>query len=1065
MTHHELTFKIVGPMLVCRDGAAVPLPRSTVLRGLLGMLVLADGAALPAGRLAGAVWTHNRDAGTKGAVQVGVSRLRSWLHRCGLREARVEHDGDGYRLVAPGAEVDLRTFRAWQEAARETADAGQRFDLLRRAVMVRRGPVLADLTTVDTADALLRLANETVREGVLAFGSAALEAGRATDAVAHLESLVEAAPFDEPAHARLIELLAATDRPAAALMRYEALRARLAEELGVAPGEAVQRAHLAVLATDRTLVEAPATGANAAVPAQLPIAVAGFAGRRGELASLDACVPADGAGASVVVIAGPAGVGKSTLATHWAHRMRDRFPGGQLYANLRGHAAEPAATGEVLAGFLHALGEPAGRIPPDPDEAAAMFRTQLADRRTLMLLDDAHDVAQVRPLLPAGAGSVVVITSRALLGGLVAREGAQRIVLDVLEEADARTLLAEHLGAERVAAEPRAVTELVHACASLPLALRIAAANVGTGPAGSIAAYVRRLRSGDRLAALHVDGDEHSAVRATFDQSYSTLPGPSRLMFRRFGLLPGTDVTAEAAAALAGVPPDEAGRTLDRLTGVALLTRPAPERYTCHDLLRLYAAERAGDDSPAQRRAATGRYLRWCMDGVDAAALCLYPGTFGLARPDRPTSNGSAGASGASASSRTFADSAAALSWLDSERANLVAAIVFAAEHGPLPVASWLADALRRYFWFRESPVDRHTVAAAGLAAAEATGDPRARAAGHMAMAEWHQIRSEYPDAITHFTAAAELSTMDGWAEGQATAAGGLAYVYWQTGQLRPAAEHAEAALGLCRRLGSDHGQSSNLGRLGMANFAMGRLVDASRCHRDALALARRTGNRVNEAYSLGHLGQTVHAMGLFDEALGLLDEAVAMQRESGNRLAQGDALTALAAVHHDRGDLSRAASCALAALDIATDLGERRIEADARNRLGDVARRRDEAGALDQHRRAAELAAAAGATCAWVAAQIGLAWAHHRAGADDAALACAERAGSRARAGGYRLLDGLALTAQAAALRGSGRPADARMLAERALDLHGETGYRVGATGARDELDRLDRPATHASS
>jgi tetratricopeptide (TPR) repeat protein len=476
-----------------------------------------------------------------------------------------------------------------------------------------------------------------------------------------------------------------------------------------------------------------------------------------------------------------------------------------------------------------------------------------------------------------------------------------------------------------------------------------------------------------------------------------------------------------------------------------LLTTPAPGRYTCHDLLRLYAAERAAEDPAAERAAALERYLRWCMDGVDAAANRLYPGTFRLPRPDEP-----------SAVTPEFPDAAAALSWLDSERANLVAAVVFAAEHGPHPAAWWLADALRRYFWFRESPVDRRTVAAAGLAAAEAGGDVRARAAGHVAMAEWHQIRSDYADAIGHFDDAIQLSMVDGWTQGEATAAGGLANVYWTTGQLRQAAEHAERALALCRSLGSRSGQSSNLGRLGMAYFAMGRLADAASCHRDALAIDQDTANRVNEAYARANLGQAVHAMGRCDEALELLETALAMHRDTGNRLAQGEAHNALAALHRDRGEPRSAQRHARAALEIATALRERRVEADALNRLGDIARGRcDNATALAQYRRAADLAEAAGATCAWVAAQIGLAWALHASDGNDEAAGCADRAEARARAGGYRLLLGLALTARAATLRGCHRPDDARRLARRAMDLHAATGYRIGAAEVERELGR----------
>jgi DNA-binding SARP family transcriptional activator/tetratricopeptide (TPR) repeat protein len=1083
MVDHQLQLQVIGPLRVWRDGTPVQPPRSAVQRGLLGVLLLAGDEPLPVGRLGTVVWG---DQVGKGAIQVAVSRLRSWLQRNLGPDGPVslDHVIDGYRLTVPPSHLDLARLRDLLAAAEACTDPAGRFELLRSAMRFCRAPVLADLEAIDHNDPLLRSANHTVRQGVLAFGAAALAAGHAGEAVEHLEVLADEWPFDEPVHAGIIELLAAAEQPAAALVHYERLRGRLADELGVAPSETVQQAYLAVLARDRQITEPAGAAAALPAPAQLPVAVAGFTGRAAELAWLDALLPSGAEQTTVTaVIDGSAGVGKTALAIHWAHRVRDRFRDGQLYVNLRGHAAEPpvSAVG-ALGGFLRALGEPPERIPTGLDEAAALMRSRLADKRVLIVLDNASTAEQVRPLLPAGAGCLVLVTSRNRLGGLVAHEGAHRLPLDVLTDADALLLLSAVLGHDRVAAEPAATVKLAGACANLPLALRIAAANLSACPAASIAGQVEQLREGNRLAALRIPGDGHSAVRAAFTLSYARLAPDTQRMFRLLGLPPGPDTTPEAAAALAGASVEQARRSLDLLVDAALLAEDRPGRYSFHNLLRLYAAERAEDEPEHERTAATERHVRWYLTGVDRAARRLYPRVFRLPWPHLPDDPPGPPAGTAERSPRSigpgqgpaqrgpagFASDAHALEWLDAALPNLVAMITSAARHGPRPVAWLLADALRRYFWLRGLPTERLAVAEAALVAADAEGDLSARAAAHFGLAEYSRARSEYRDAATHMAEAATLCRDAGWAEGEAVSLGGLAIVCWALGELTQAAEHAGAGLALSRRIGFQAGQSNNLCWLGMVDVAMGRLHEATRVHHTGLRLDRRTGNRINESHKAGSLGEAYHLLGRFDLAIEHLTHALAVYRDYDDSPGQAEAHIALAAVHRDQGRIDDAVACARAALDLTGDAGDRRVLAEVHNVLASIARSRGRyADASWGYRRALDLARAAEAGYVEVAALVGLAETQYLHGDPGDAVACAEMARSRARRGGYQVLEGQSLTILAQAYRALQQADRARTSASQALAIQQRTGHRLGAARAHQALadaleDLGEASATH---
>jgi tetratricopeptide (TPR) repeat protein len=697
----------------------------------------------------------------------------------------------------------------------------------------------------------------------------------------------------------------------------------------------------------------------------------------------------------ISAIAGMAGVGKTALAVHWGHRVRGLFPDGQLYVNLRGFAVEaPTSPMEALVHLLRSLGEPPDRIPADPQTAAGRYRSLLADRQMLVVLDNAATADQVRPLLPASPGCLVLVTSRDRLTGLLARDGARNLSLDVLAPDEAYALLATVLGAGRVAAEPVATAELARICAHLPLALRIAAANLLSNPWPGIAGYVATLRDGDRLAGLDVDGDEQAGVRRAFDLSYRTLRSDTRRIFRLLGLVPGPDVTVETVAALADTSAADARRHLDRLVAVHLVNQPALGRYTCHDLLRHYAADRAhAEDDARARQEALRRLHDWYLDGADRAARTLYRQLMRLPLP--------------AVEVRNPAVPPDALTWLDAERVNLVAAIRHAAEHGPRSSAWLLADTLRGYFWLRMHPVDWQYAAETGLAAAEAEGDSRAQAAAQFSLGDCHFRQGRSGPAIERYTAALTLAEQTGWVQCEAAAIGNLGVVHRDAGRLRNAIEYLDRGLKLCRANGWRHGEAITLDSLSRAYLHMGRLEEASDRGTEALAINRAIGARVGEAAVLGDLGEIRYAQGRLDEAVTHLTAAMALFREFGDRSNLAVVMRVLAAARCDRGATGDAADLGHAALALARELGERRVETEVLVTLGAIAHRtgrHQEAAA--HHERALELSGPAADPYVAAEALIGLAAECRCLGDRDRASGHAHRALAIAREAEYRLLE-----------------------------------------------------------
>jgi DNA-binding SARP family transcriptional activator/Tfp pilus assembly protein PilF len=1013
-----LEFRILGTLEVWRDGTLVPVEAARQ-RDVLAALLLQANRVVASDRLIEMVWGEDPPATALNTLHTLVRRLRRRLADSPVAAQQVlQTRPPGYRIEVAADQLDLSRFEGLLRRGREAlaaGDAARAARLLGDAVALWRGTALADVT----AERLLRVERPRLAELYLQAMEQRIEAelrqGRHAEVLGELRTLVGEHPLRERPYRQLMTALHRCGRQAEALETYRTLWRILADELGVEPEPALQQLHQAILRGDPALAPPrpePAAAVAAGVrewpaPAQLPADVAAFTGRADELVRLDKLLAAarDDPTAAVAIV-GAAGVGKTALAVHWAHRVRDRFPDGQLHIDLRGYATvAPLLPIDGLGQFLRALGVPAERVPADPQEAAGLYRTLLADRRVLVVLDNARGPDQVRPLLPGSPGCLALVTSRDRFDGLVARDGAQRLPLDVLAPSEAQILLRRTIGADRLTGDGLAgvgdgggaVAELARLCGYLPLALRIAAANL-SGRRIDVTAYTHQLRAGGELAGLVVTGDEQTAVRSALSLSYDSLPAGARRLFRLLGVAPGVDITVGAAAALAGTGPAEAGLLLERLAAGHLAHEPAPGRYTCHDLLRHYAAELAAAGPAAEPAAALGRLYAWYLAGVENAARLLYPEKLRLP--------------GAAAGDPEWTDPAQALTWLEEERRNLVLAVQHAAAHGPRPAAYRLAAALRGYLHLRRHVTDCEAVARAGAAAADAEQDLAGQAASQLGLADCHHQQHRYAEAIEHYLRAAELGERAGWPAAQATALTHLGAMYGETGALARAVEHFSRALELHRRIGSVDGQAACLSNLGVTCFELGRLDEAAGYFRQALVLDQDAGSRMGQAGTLLNLGEVYTENGELDRAQPALAEALGLFREVGSPIGESQSLTVLAHAHRRAGDHRRALDLAETARVLARDADEhdayaRWCEAIALNALGAV---HLDTGrptlAVTEHQQALRLVREGGNPYPEVQTLLGLAAAQRALDRPDAAAAYAGQALAIARERGYELLE-----------------------------------------------------------
>ncbi|ASU77323.1 SARP family transcriptional regulator [Actinopolyspora erythraea] len=901
-------FGLLGPLEVRHGGQPRPLGNSA-MRSALACLLLEPNQVVSMDRLIDALWGEQPPRTARTIIHGYVSRLRK-LFTPDTGEAtpdppRIVTRPPGYMLQVDSDRIDAHRARALVNQA-GNLEPEERSRLLSRALTLWRGPVLSDISSerlhrmvAPNLDELRMVALEERIE-------ADLELGKHHGLVVELSELVEQHPLRERLTGQLMLAYYRSGQRARAQACYHALRELLADELGIDPGPDLRSLYERLLRDDETLA-APkrSTGGTAttgdgipAQPAELPPPVAGFVGRATESAALDRMLSEqerDSAGV-LAAITGTAGIGKSALAVTWAHRVAHRFPDGQLYASLRGFDYEraPLSPGEVLTGFLKSLGIADDAIPVELNERVARYRSLLARRRVLILLDDARDAEQVRPLLPSSDGSLVLVTSRRRLDGLVVRSGARALPLETLPTTAAVELLDRAGVPGRSRSEPQAARELADLCGGLPLALRIAAARLAANPGRAVGDLVGELTDEqNRLAGLDID-DTDTSVRRAFDISYRNLHPSQAWTFRLLGLVPGHTFTAHAVAALCGTDADTARSRLRALTLAHLISEPRPDRFAMHDLLRVYARElvsAATDDSGEKSRAARRRLLEHYLAAADHARRFLRPPRdeldFSATEWEVPGITGRA----------------EALEWFDAEWPNLVAAIDTAAGLGWHRIAWCLVRLQFNYLMVRCPWEDWVTIYTRGLESARHIGDDNGTVLMLAGLGVAHS-RSGSPEVALKY-----------YAESQRVA----------------------AAL-------SDRGELA-MTQVNMASalFRLGRYPEARRHCEDALRTYRALGDRYREAGALNNLAQVEQVIGNRSTALEYLHEAEQRYREA-------DDLEILAMVLNNCGEVSveldRVESARRyygEALEVAQRCGSTMRQAAAYLGLGDVAALRED--------------------------------------------------------------------------------------------------------------------------
>nr|WP_237419521.1 BTAD domain-containing putative transcriptional regulator [Kitasatospora sp. SID7827] len=841
-------------------------------RSLLAVLLLHRGRAVPLARLAGALWADGPPANARAAVQSQVSRLRALLagHGADRYGVRLETVGDGYCLRLPAAALDLERFRTLTAGAGGAAGAAGRepaaaLAVLEEALALWHGPALAGTAGSPLLDAWRQTLEDNRLDAVELLAEQHLRLGRPERAAELLRAERAAHPLRESLAAGLVLALHAAGRPAEALACYRHTHDALAARLGVDPGAALRAAHAYVRhgapAAPAAPAAAPAAGPTAgptagplpvedadppAAPLLAPPPPRGFHGREDELARLDE-VLSPGREWPIALVTGPAGVGKTALALHWAHRQGERFPGGVLFADLGRFGDRPdRELGEVLGEFLIALGVPPRELPAEAAARAARYEQLTRTRRVLVVVDDARESARVRPLLPAGAGSAVLVTSRHRLPGLIATELARPVPLAVLGPEQSAGLLARVLGPERIAADPAAARELAELCGGLPLALRITAAKAAADPQRALAALAGRLRD-ERRRLGHLAADELS-VTSALRLSHEQLPPTAARLFRALGLHPGPLVDTRSAAALADLEHHAAAEALEQLAATHLVDWAGPEEYVLHDLVWLYARQLAAAVDPSERAAALGRLAdRYLRTGLAADAAVA---------PDSPPCCEPPAAGRHPCPEPEFTGAVQALRWLGAHRETLGRVIAAAA-----PERAW-----------------------------------------QLVLTQWPLIVRRTRDGwVPQLRFALAAAVASGHPDGESQVRALLGWVLFAEERLAEAADCLAPAPGLADRAGSPVGRAVALVNLAAVQAARGETTAADRGLAEALETALAAENRRTVTLALHHRAHHLLATGrprpALEQALRgleLADERTPFAHRVRLHTACGEALAAL---------------------------------------------------------------------------------------------------------------------------------------------------------------------------
>jgi DNA-binding SARP family transcriptional activator len=905
-------FTVLGPVRAWRGSTEVRLG-SPQQRAVLAALLVREGAQASIGELVDVVWGSGDIPDSAGqVVRTYVHRLRKVLDPGKpAAESVIVSIGDGYALRAAPGTLDLSVFRqhvADAESATEFRDLSRAQRLLREALALWHGTALAGIPGeyAETQRVYLGKLRLAALESLMA---AQLELGAYTEVAAELATITAEHPFDERFRELHMTALYQSGRQAEALAVYHDAQKLLANELGLDPGPALQSLHDRVLRGDlpparsrrTTSTGAPGNG-TLPVPAQLPADHRGFTGRVAELTAAAQSLDQDRA--TVAVVTGMAGVGKTTFAVHLGHRIAGRYPDGQLYLDLRGFgpAAERVAPEDALHSLLEALDVPVETIPKGLDGRAARFRSLLAGRRMLLLLDNAKDAEQVRPLLPGVPTSFVLITSRDRLTSLLVNDDADVIPLDVLDPAEARTFLVGKLGARRVSAEPAAADDILRRCGRLPLAISLVAARAIVNPTFKLAAIADELGRGPGLDAFEdLDGAD---VRSVFSWSYNALSPESARLFRLLSVAPWPHYDLSGAASLAGLPVSDTRRLIAELSRVNLLTEHLPGEFTFHDLIRAYGVEKAG---PEERGEAFLRAINHTMHTARAGNQLLAPHRRQVRMPDLLPG----------VVVRPLADRTAAWTWFVTEFPVILAVMRGAARSGHDEYIGPLAWVLQTYLyraalweelvgvfelaltaatrlndqlmvakaavvlgktesWLRRYDVaDKHLQRA--IEGFHALGAPAEEAGAVESMGTLRSLQGRSDEAIDAFRRALLLTTDNPF---RASALNNLANEYNLTGDHASAVPICLQAVELWTDIGDQHALANGWDTLGSSHLGLGNFEDAANCYRRAIDSFHELGNRYNEARTLINYAASQRALGDPAAARQATQSAIAILQE-----------------------------------------------------------------------------------------------------------------------------------------------------------------------------------------
>jgi DNA-binding SARP family transcriptional activator len=922
-------FRILGPVELHVNGQPYRFG-SPKERCVLAVLLYELGQPVATDSLIDRVWGENLPESPRASLYSYLSRLRRNLKRVAGNDAALLRHRSGYYTldVAPGA-VDLyrfRTLRAQARAIGDSGDDGHAVELLHDAEKLWRGTPLAGLTGAWAERVRVGLEEERFAAALDRI-KLELRLGRHADLVGEVSELVALHPFNQTLVEHLMIALYRCGRQADALEVYRQTRGRFSEELGTEPGPALRDVHQRILNEDPELtVEPPArTRAQSTPPNSLPRDNPGFTGRSAELNKLFGWIDSEPAQTTVTVVAisGMAGVGKSALAIHAAHLLSTRYP-HQLYLNLHTHdpIEHPVDAATGLGILLRTLGVPPERIPATVEERSALWRTQLASRRALIVLDDASDPEQIRPLLPGAAGCVVLITCRRRM---IELPGMFWLSLGALRPDEAISLFTRVVGTER-ASDEAAITQVVRLCSYLPLAIHLAGSKFRSHPAWSISDLAARLtRSQHRVGEMRVDERE---VAASLDLSYRYLTRRQQRLLRQLALHPGAEFSAYLAAAASGddslVATEQA---LDALLDHHLLEEPEPGRYTFHDLIRGYAWRRAHlDDQESERQRTIHRILDYYLCLVGRAASIVYPfhRRLDVKLTHVPT---------VLPPLSTRVD---CRGWVEAEWTNIMSMVHYAArtngwkQHiGLLP--HMLAQFLDNWGFWSDAAV-LHRLAARTW---HETGDARGEARALTDLCIVLVRAGLYAEALGCAQNALDICRDQGDRAGEADALDRMGLLLWQSSRFHEALSCHEEALAIWKSINDRHGEADALGHVGMSLTHISQYKDALKCLTRALSIYREIGDLRGEASSLNNIADAQQHLGFYEEALERYRRALAMSRDIGDRQGEAILFNNIGNVYHGTGRHEESLDYYRKALSIYRDIGDSRCEADALNNIG----------------------------------------------------------------------------------------------------------------------------------